>query len=231
MSLVIREGLNSTGMRLPLFTGGQSFAGFGIAGTWAGTLSFQFSTDGVNFNALSVQPFASGTTIQSTTANGNWFVPVQNFVAVQVVATALTSGVAVVTIATAIDSSWQDAFLAATSIFVNQSSTANAANAVTIAAQTNRAWRLRSLVISVSATATWGASPALTVSDGSSSILFAIDPPTTTGTYEVPLPADNGTPGTPGKGLVNTPGNSMVITLAAAGGTAKTNVNAEMRAA
>ena len=231
MSFIIREGLNATGMRLPLYTGGQSFVGFGVSGTWVGTLSFSFSTDGVNFIPLSVTPFASGTSILTTTANGNWFSLVQNFIAVQVTATTITSGTAAVIIATSIDSSWQDAFLAASSIYVEQTSGANSTNTMTIAAQANRAWRLRSLVISTSAAATWASSPALTVQDGGSTTLFAIDPPTASGTYEVPVPSDNGTPQTPGKGVVNTPGNSLVITLAAAGGAAKTTINAEMRAA
>ena len=72
MSNIIREVLNAAGMELPLFTGGMSKVGFGLSGTWTGTVTFLGSTDGINFVPLSVTPFGSGTAVQSATANGSW---------------------------------------------------------------------------------------------------------------------------------------------------------------
>ena len=51
------------------------------------------------------------------------------------------------------------------------------------------------------------------------------------GSWNVPLPFDTGTPGQVGGGLVTTPGNSLVITLAAPGGSVVSTLNAEVAAA
>jgi hypothetical protein len=66
------------------------------------------------------------------------------------------------------------------------------------------------------------------VTDGASAILWAGDLPTTAGVTNIPLPADNNQFGVSGGGVVNTPGNTLVITVASAGGSVKTNVNAEV---
>jgi hypothetical protein len=232
MANIIREGLNALNMRLPLYCSGQSKVGFNVAGTFVGTLTPAFSIDGLNFNTpMSLTPFASGATVQTITGPGSWEVQTQNYIAVQLQMTAYTSGTAIVTLATSIDSSYQDAFLASTSIYINQASGANAINTITVAAQANRAWRCRRATISNSAAATWGASPAFKILDGASSILYACDPPVAQGEYEIKLPTDDNTPGRAGGGVVNTPGNSLGIVLQAAGGTAVTNINVEVRAA
>ncbi len=229
MANIIREALNADQMRLPLFTGGMSAVGFGLSGTWTGSVAFRFSNDGIRFFPLSVTPFASGTAVQAATANGNYFSPVLNFVAVDVVFTRLT-GTLIATLATSIDSSWQDAFLASTSKYVNSVAT-GATNTITIAAQANRAWRLRTLSVGVQSTATWASNPVLKITDGASSILWASDIATTAGVTNMPLPADSNTPGLSGGGVVNTPGNTLVITLASGGGSVQTNLNAEIVAA
>ncbi len=229
MAAVITEALNATGMGLTLWCGSLSYAGFGISGSWVGTIKFYGTTDGLNFQPISVTPFASGTDVTSTTANGSWFIPARNYLAVRVVFTR-TSGTAIVKLAASTDSSYQDAFLASTSKFVNTTATGGA-NTTTITAQANRAWRLRTLIVSADTTPTWAASPNVKVTDGASTIIWALDLPATAGVYNVPLPADSNTPGLTGGGVVGTAGSSMVITVASGAGSVKTNVNAELTAA
>jgi hypothetical protein len=230
MATLTRQVLNAQGMKLNLFCGGMSRVGINLSGTWTGTVSFKGSFDGVNFVALSVTPFASGTTVQSATGNGNWFVDVQNYLVIQVVFTTLTTGTATVTMASAVDASWQEAFLSSTSVFINQAAS-NATNTVTVASQANRAWRCRTLTITIDKTATWASSPNFQITDGASSILWAGDLPTTPGVYNVGLPADPGNVGISGGGVVGTPGNPMSIITAASGSGTHCNINAELIAA
>jgi hypothetical protein len=187
------------------------------------------STDGISFIPLTMTPFASGTGVQSATANGNWFIPTQNYLVVKAVFTRLT-GTVLVTMSVAQDSSYQDAFLATNTIYQNSVATA-ATNTLTIAAQANRAWRLRKLVVTVlGGTVTWAAQPVLTIKDGST-LLWALDLATTNGAfYDIPLPPET-TPIYPGGGLVNTPGNTLVIAVASGGASVQTNINAALSAA
>lgn len=221
MSTYVSEALNADQMSVPLFTGGMSKVGFGISGTWVGTIAFYGSFDGVSFIPVSVTPFASGTTVTTTTATGSWERAVENFVVFKAVFTR-TSGTAIVKIAASLDSSYQDAFLAPTTRYVNQEAS-GATNTVTIAAQANRAWCLKVLVISNDTAATWAAQPHWKVTDGASSVIWAGNIPTTAGqANNIVLPPD---------GLAGTPGNSMVITVASAGGSVKVDVNAFLTAA
>ncbi len=226
MANIIREALSADGMSLHLFCGGMSKVGFGIAGTFVGTVSFFASQDGVNFLPAFVTPFASGTAVSTTTATGNWELTVRNALVVKVVFTR-TSGTVIATLATSIDSSYQNAFLASTSVYATSSHAAGATNVLTIAAQTNRAWRLRTLVI------TWSAAPAAavlcTVTDGASTVIWESYVPTAGG--QVVLPADANVPGLTGGGVVNTPGNSLVVTVADPGGSVVSKINAELSAA
>lgn len=230
MANPIFEALGATGMSLGIYCGGMSYVGISLTGSWVGTVRFFGSVDGVNFIPVSVTPFASGTAVTSATANGNWFLPVGNFVVIKAVFTR-TSGTVTVKMATSIDSSYQDAFLLATSIFQNSTQTA-ATNTLTIAGQANRAWRLRTLVVSVSGgAATWAASPNLTIKDGTT-LLWGLDIPVTDASnYNIPLPADPKTPGVSGGGIITTPGNALVIAMVSGGGAVVTNINAEVRAA
>jgi hypothetical protein len=228
MANLIREALNADGMPLVLFTGGMSKAGFNLAGTWTGTVKFYSAGDAVNFQPLSVTPFASGATVQSATANGSWEALVQNALATKVVFSR-TTGTVVVTMSTSIDSSYQDAFLAATSKYVVATHAAGAACVITQAAQANRAWRLRTLVTGFSVAP--AADSLLTISDGASSTIWQCYVPKGQATYNVPLPADPNTPGLTGGGVVGTPGNSMVITLADGAGSVTSSLSAEFVAA
>src|SRR5271165_6636010 len=105
MANLSRQGLNAVGMRLPLYCGGQSFVGFGLTGTWVGTVVPQISYDGINFVTLPVTPFASGAAVSSLTANGNWYSRAINALAVQLNMTAFTSGTLLATIAASTDAS------------------------------------------------------------------------------------------------------------------------------
>lgn len=229
MATIAREVLNAQGMRLPIFCGGYSRVGFNVGGSWTGLLSFFVSFDGVNFGAfpggpLGVTPFASGLNVFTTTGNGNWFADVNNAVAMAVVLTTLNSGAPVATLAAAIDSSWQDAYLAPSSHFVEQDAGANAQNQITQALQSNRAWRCRRVAGGFSGVP---ASPVkLTISDGPSSILWAEY--VSTAQWVLNLPTDPNVPGVSGGGVVGTPGNNMVITLAAAGGSVASSLSAEL---
>jgi hypothetical protein len=227
MANTIRQVLNAQGLSLPLFCGGLSRIGIGVSGVWTGQLNFEFSVDGLTFYPMSVAVFALDVGQQFTTVNGNFYVAVKNFIAARCRLVTLTSGAPVVIMSASVDSSYQDAFLASTSHFVNQASSANSGNVVTQPAQANRAWRLRYLNISVSGTAVWAASPAFKISDGASAVLWAGDLPTAQGQNTIGLPEDPKTAGLSGGGVVGTPGNSMVVTVAAAGSGIITNVNAE----
>lgn len=230
-----RRAINASGDSLTLFTGGMSRIGFGVTGTWAGTLTFFGSNDGVNFFKVGVLPFpvtAPLTQQNNTTANGNFEAFVNNLVAFKIGATTLTSGTALIQMAASNDTSYQDAFMASTSRAVSQSQSGGTANTLTIAAQANRAWRCRTLSVG------WSVAPAaaveLTISDGGSATLWdGYIPPTPAtggliGTYLVPLPSDPGIPGITGGGVVGTVGNSLVITLSAPGGSVVSKLNAEM---
>ena len=141
----------------------------------------------------------------------------------------LLTGTVVATLVASVDSSYQDAFLASTSKYVNAVH-GRAACVITQAAQANRAWRLRTLTTAFSVAA--AAAVKLTITDGASAVLWEEYVPAAAGTYLVPLPADPNVPGLSGGGLVNTPGNSMmVITLADGGGSVSSELNAEFTAA
>lgn len=222
MAQLTREVLNADGMSLAIYCGGQSNVGIGVSGSWVGTVSFFGSVDGLNFFALSVTPFASGTAVSTTTANSNWFTAVKNLLAIKVVFTR-TSGSVQINMAAAVDSSWQDAFLAQATIF-NSSQVSSGVNTLTQAAQANRAWALTFCEVSVMA----GGYPGCRVDiyDG-----------TTAGTKLASefLIAAAGSVGTvqklnlPEGGVVNTPGNAMTIVVT--GITGANIINAKFSAA
>jgi hypothetical protein len=226
VATIVREVLNAVGMELPIFCGGASKVGFGLSGTWVGTVQFLGSFDGLNFVPLSVVPFASGAAVQSATATGNWEKAVADFVAMKVKVTALASGAVVATLASSIDSSYQDAFLVASSHFVEQDAAGGLTNVITVAAQVNRAWRCRKLSGGFSVAP--AAAVKCTISDGASSIIWAEYLAATAGGWTLNLPPDPNVPGISGGGVVNTPGNSLVITLAAPGGSVGSSLSAEI---
>jgi hypothetical protein len=238
MAAIIRETLTATQTTLTMNVAGMSKVGFNIGGNWTGTILFQGSFDGVNFASnpqggpLNVTPFPPvGTGAQvpqsSTTVNGSFERDVQNYVAVRVTFNRV-SGSAQVAIGASLDLSYQEAFLVSTSVFVNQQGGAGVANVLTIAAQPNRAWRCRTLVVSFSAVP---AAPVLvTVSDGGSATLwqeYAISS-SADASYKVKIPLDPPIPGTGSGGVFGTPGNSLVITCAAPGGAVVSQIDAEI---
>jgi hypothetical protein len=80
---------------------GAGSVGVQITGTWVGTLAFQMSMDGgATWTSVNAWPVGAGATVQTTTGNGNWAIPCVGGTYYQVVATAWTSGTAVVTLQT-----------------------------------------------------------------------------------------------------------------------------------
>jgi hypothetical protein len=228
------EALNALNMAVKIFTGGQARVGIGIGGTWSGQLNFYQAFDAVNYLGypLTVQPFPSGAGVQFVTANGNFWADISNALGVAVVMSGYVSGAANVIISAANDGSWQDAFLAATSLNVSQNVAGGLVNSQVIAAQANRAWRLRSASVSFSV------APSVAIEfqvlDGASSVLWdgyisgadAVAP----GVFPIPLPPPD--PAVPGSGgVVGTPGNSMTLKLFAPGGGVISTVNGELHAA
>ena len=236
MPVIIRSGLTALNQIIKLSTVNQARVGFGITGTWVGTLSFFVSYDGTNYiggsmgGPLGVQPFPSGAVQLTTTANGTFFADLSGALGVAVQLTALTSGAPSIAIAAANDGSWQDAFLAATSLDVSQSVSGGAVNSQVIAAQANRAWRCRSASIGFSVAP--AAAVEFQILDGASSVLFDtyIPKDTPVGQYVVPLPPPD--PAVPGSGgVVGTVGNSMTLKLFAPSGSVVSTVNGELHAA
>jgi hypothetical protein len=199
-------------MELPIFCGNMNFIGLRVAGTWTGSVSFFGSFDSIKYQPATVTPYVSGTGVQSSTANGSWFIPSQNYTSFKV-RFGRTSGSAIVYL------------VASTDGFKNSVAT-NATNTLTIAANANRASRLRALKVSVlGGTVTWAAQPVLTIKDGAT-LLWAFDLPTTNGAiHDIPLPQE--TTEAPG-GLINTPGNTLVIACAAGGAAVQTNINCDI---
>ncbi len=245
MATIVREALNAAGMRLTIFSSGAAYVGLNLSGVWAGSVQFQASTDGINFNAVNLTPWPSGVDVSAATANGNWFSRALNYLAFQVYVPTLTSGAVATALATSNDSSYQNAFLTPQARYPF-SHALSATNLLTVAAQANRAWRLRTLLVSTgtgnpsssssssgspgtgTATAvTWADSPALIVRDGVN-IIWGCDLPTTIGPYSVPLPADPGIPGLVGGGVVGTVGNAMTISVASGGAYIYSSIQAEV---
>jgi hypothetical protein len=212
------------GQTLPVVCTGQSFVGFGVSNTFVGTVQFEGSNDGLTWFPLSLTPFASGTAVSSTTATGNWFAPVTNLAQVRARLSAYTSGSVTVIIATSIDQSYQDAFLASTTLFPTHTAT-GAVNTLTQAAQANRAWVLKSLKLDASSTPSFLTLPHVQIKDGTGTVLWQFNLPTVGSSgqlWDITLPTG---------GIVNTPGNSFVIVLANPQGSVVTNINAQFEAA
>jgi hypothetical protein len=242
MANIIRGVLTAVNNEVILPCANMTKVGINLSGTWAGTVKFAKSFDGVNFSqapaggTFPVFPFAPGaqvgTAVTQATANGNWEGEVLNLQAIKVTFATATSGSVQVTAATSIDASYQDAFLASSSISVSQNVAGGATNVITQAAQANRAWRLRTLSVAFSVAS--GASVDIKVQDGGSTTLWEGYVPANPnagynggGTWLAPLPTDENIPGTVGGGVVGTPGNSLVVTLAAPGGAVVSIVNCE----
>lgn len=222
MAAKSQEALNATGMSLAIYCGGMAYVGVRLAGTWVGTVSFYGSENGLSFVPIYMTPFASGTAVASSTSNGNWFIPAANYVVVKAVFTR-TSGTAQVYLAASTDQSYQDAFLTPSVLYATSSAT-NALNTLTQTAQTNRAWNLKTLEVTVNGTPSWLTSPNYQILDGSTVIWQGdLELVGSSGyRYSITLPEG---------GLVGTPGADLVVKVAAAGSGRTTNINAQFSAA
>jgi hypothetical protein len=89
--------LASVGATVRLTPPGLAGFGIQITGTWAGTVQFEGSIDGVTFTALSATPIAGTVSVVQTTVNGLWQAAAP-LVSMQVRMSAWTSGQAVVTL-------------------------------------------------------------------------------------------------------------------------------------
>jgi hypothetical protein len=231
-------GLNILNQLLRIPCGPQSRVGIGVSGTWTGTLTVYRSFDGanyLNFPATDLALFPQTPQNAATiTANGNFWIDSLGAQQVVVSFTTVTSGTALVIGASAVDGSWQDAFLASTSKFVSQNITGGLTNSQVIAAQTNRAWHCR--YASVSFNVAPSADVEFQILDGASSVLWDgyipanVSGGAAAGTYTIPLPVPD--PSVPNSGgVTGTPGNSMTLKLFAPGGSVISTVNGELLAA
>lgn len=230
--------LNAAGMALPLFVQGNDWFAVSISGTWVGQISFFASQEPVNLVPVpvSLTPFPSGTPVSSATANGNFFAPVLDQLVFNMVMSKLTSGSAIVNVISSNDTSFQNAFLTPSSQWMHASAYESVCT-LTAPAQTNQAWRLLTLIISSDATPTWAYSPALQIFDGLN-LLWAMDPPRTKGSQQIPLPLGTNASGM--AGITTTPGNALTVTLASSAGSlssssssgpgGRTNIDAELSA-
>lgn len=220
--MLFQQVLNADGMQLPVYIRGNSFIGIGVTGTWVGTVKFKASEDGINFIDLGMTPFASGTAVTSTTANGNWFSPVLNFQVFRAEFTR-TSGSVGLIVGTSVDAAYQDAFLTSSTIFPKSTAT-GAVNTLTQSSQANRAWTLLSLKIDASSTPSWLTLPHVKINDGSTT-LWQFNLPTVGSSgqlWDVTLPTG---------GITNTAGSAMSIVLANPQGSVITNINAQFKSA
>jgi len=78
---------------------GQASATVQVTGIGSLTLTFEGSTDGVNFDAILATPIAGGATTSSTSANGHWInINISGLSSFRVRCSAFTSGTATVSV-------------------------------------------------------------------------------------------------------------------------------------
>jgi hypothetical protein len=228
MATPIRYNLKTTGLSMVANCTNKSFVGIGVAGTFVGTLTPQISYDGgATWVTLVLTPYPSGTTITSITTTGSWFaaIPYSNnplnntTVLVKVTGTSITSGNPIVSISSAVGQSFADAYSTDAQIYQQQTSSANAANVITQAANAYHGWNLTTLTVTWTSAATPTAGY-VQVKDGTT-VIWEVDTALATGVNNITLPSG---------GLNSTPNNAMVITVAAGGSGAISNLNAEIHA-
>ena len=229
---IIRPGLNATGMAATIPLAGLSYCGVNLAGTWVGTASFFITYDGTNYKPVTLMPYPSGTGVQTTTANGSWFLPLFGgygpSMALQVVFTTRTSGTMNVTLCGSDDGSFADAYVAPSAIYQTQVGTANATNTLTVAANVNHAWRIRSCTVSVTGSGT--PTGTIQIKDGTT-LVWSQDLLGTAGVPQIvqlDLPAESTQE--PG-GVTGTTGNSISVVVAALGANVTSSINFECHAA
>jgi hypothetical protein len=215
--MAARQALTAVNQEVVLNVAGLTWVGFGITGTWVGTIEFYYSNEGVTYYPLAVQAWpwlVNGTTQNTTTVNGSFVSPVFGFPYVKAVFTAKTSGTPIVRINGSNDGSFQNAYLTAQQQFSTQAAT-EAVNTLVQAARTGAAWRLKTLNISLAGSnIAWATTPNVQIKDGST-LLWGFDLPPTAGDYSIALPVPVSSEGNSTGGLVNTPSNTMTVQVAA----------------
>ena len=227
-----RMRMTAVQQSLILQCGGMDYVGIGITGTFAATLSFYGSTDGINFNPLNVHAYPWLETDMATNYINNYqktpsgsvtqtlCAPAVGLLAIKVVCTAYVSGSAQLVLAASDDGSYADAFSAPSAIWQTQAQT-HAANTITIAANANHGWRLASLIIGINAAAT---TPSVSVKDSAGTVLWTIDLPTAAGTNDLSLTVRN-------SNIQCTPNNALIITCPDFGSAVTSDLNVEVHAA
>ena len=81
---------------------GFTTAGVVITGTWVGTITFQGSVDGTNYNNMPAQPLGSGPIASTTTVNGAFRLNISGIKSYRVIMTSYTSGTATVSAQTTV---------------------------------------------------------------------------------------------------------------------------------
>ena len=92
--------LNAVDQSVELGVQGHAGTAFQVRGTWTGTLTFQCSVDGQNWQALLVVPSNTAAGVTTATANGVWQSGTAGVRVARVLASAWTSGTAFVEIVT-----------------------------------------------------------------------------------------------------------------------------------
>jgi len=215
------ELLTVAGMSTVIYVAGAAYVGIGILGTWAGVITVTGSVDGLTFNVpVDVQTYPSSAVATTITANGNYFAPVGNLVAIKVTFTTKTSGTPQLTLASSSDQSYADAYLTPQNLS-NSSSVNSGTNTLTQAANANHAWNLTSAEVSFAGPG-FGGGATFTVYDGTitGNVLYSCwltSPVGSVGTQQkINLPVDQFGNST----IIGTPGNAMTCVVLNAGNNA-----------
>ena len=88
----LQNAAAATGNGSELNVNGLSEAIFQISGTFVGTVTFEGSTDGTNFTALTVTPVYGGANVTTATAQGIWRASIAGLQKIRVRVSAYTSG-------------------------------------------------------------------------------------------------------------------------------------------
>jgi hypothetical protein len=91
-SAVQQAELNAVDQYVDLLAIGYAGGVIQLAGTWAGTVSFEATADGLNWVALNGVKSNATTPVSSATSNGAWVFGIAGFIAFRAYTTALASG-------------------------------------------------------------------------------------------------------------------------------------------
>lgn len=220
----VSKVLNAVNQEVTIWCAGQAKAGISITSvTGTPTLSFFGSLDGLTFNPITVGAYPSATPpaagVTSTTAAGNFEVPVQNYQFIRVQMT-LGAGPATVVITASVDGSYQEAFATAVQgvslgVLFPSTSSSSGVNTMSIPAQANRTINLTFLEVSQAGVGA-GGNAQLRIWDGSVGngvplySCYLTTPVGSVGTVQLlNLPTD----AQGNKGIWGTPGNALVIQI------------------